>query len=70
MTTINTDTPSVVQHGTHYPGLDTLRAVAILMMMPRHAREVLTGDFFGDHLKKFSIKDGLVLISSSYSADF
>lgn len=34
----------------HYPGLDTLRALAILMVIPRHARELLTGDFFGAQL--------------------
>lgn len=52
MTPIKSDVPSTIQHGTHYPGLDTLRAVAILMVIPRHAREILTGDFFGDFLKK------------------
>lgn len=48
----NTDACSVERHSAHYPGLDTLRAVAILMVIPRHAREILTGDFFGDVLKK------------------
>lgn len=35
----------------HYPGLDTLRAAAILMVIPRHAWEILSGDFTGETLK-------------------
>lgn len=43
--------PSVAAHA-HYPGLDTLRAAAILMVIPRHAREILGGAFFGPVLKQ------------------
>ena len=35
----------------HFAGLDTLRACAILMVIPRHAREILSRDFFGPILK-------------------
>lgn len=35
----------------HMPGLDTLRACAIVMVICRHAREILTGDFFGQFWK-------------------
>ena len=42
------------QSGTsaaHYAGLDTLRAVAILMVIPRHAWELLGGEFVGSFFK-------------------
>lgn len=35
----------------HFPGLDTLKAAAILMVISRHARELLGGEFFGPILK-------------------
>ena len=42
--------PSEPSH-VHFPGLDTLRAAAILMVIPRHAWELLSGDFVGPFLK-------------------
>ena len=36
----------------HYPGLDTLRALAILMVIPRHAAAFLGGAFLGNFWKQ------------------
>ncbi|MEI6398734.1 MAG: acyltransferase, partial [Pseudomonadota bacterium] len=36
----------------HFPGLDTLRALAILMVIPRHAAELLGKDFLGNFWKQ------------------
>ena len=38
-------------HG-HHPGLDTLRACAILMVIPCHALQILGGKFWGPSLKQ------------------
>lgn len=35
----------------HYVGLDTLRAAAILMVIPRHVWELLGGEFVGSFFK-------------------
>ncbi|MEI6399354.1 MAG: DEAD/DEAH box helicase, partial [Pseudomonadota bacterium] len=41
------------QNAQHFPGLDTLRAMAILMVIPRHALDLLGGAFFGNFWKEF-----------------
>jgi peptidoglycan/LPS O-acetylase OafA/YrhL len=39
------------KQNAHYPGLDTLRALAILMVIPFHLWQALKGEFVGDVVK-------------------
>ena len=39
------------RNAQHFPGLDTLRALAILMVIPRHALDLLGGAFFRKFLE-------------------